>query len=113
MISPDKREALAREIVFAEPPLSIRELLSREGVTDAEYAELLSERCFTERLSELSAVAAEAESARVIRSLGELSKSGDPKVVRLYFDLLEERRSRLDETSALASLAGELWGEDA
>lgn len=110
MISSEKREALAREIVFAEPPHTIRELLTREGISDEEYASLLGDGDFVARLSELSAHAAEAESARVLRSLAELSKDGDPKIVRLYFDLLEERRCRLGETSELSELAGELWG---
>lgn len=106
-----KKELLARSIVFAEAGDSIEKLLSEVHVTSEEYAEWLRDGEFMSLITELSAHAAEAECARVLRSLAELSKAGDPKVVRLYFDLLEERRRRCAETDSLAAMQEELWGD--
>ncbi len=111
MTSSEKREALAREIVFASADCSVASLLERVGVTESEYAALLCDGEFMARLGELSAHAAEAESARVLRSLGELSKSGDVKIVRLYFDLLDETRSKNgDDGGDVTTLCREIWG---
>jgi len=105
-----RSERLARAIVFADAGTSIEALLEDAGVSAEEYAGLLLDGEFMSKLEKLSAHAAEAECARVLRSLGELSKGGDPKVVRLYFDLLEERRRRCDDSDAYSALHEELWG---
>ena len=106
-----KRDALARAIVFGNAGASIDELLNDAGVSAEEYARWLTDGEFISEIEALSAHAAEAESARVMKSLSELSKSGDVKVVRLYFDLLDERRRRATEDNTFADIQSELWGD--
>lgn len=110
MTDSEKREALARELVFADAAQSVADILGRVGVAEREYAELLCDGEFMARLGELSAHAAAAEGARVLRSLGELSKGGDPKLVRLYFELLDEAKDRADRDDGTAQLCREIWG---
>lgn len=106
-----KRDLLARAIVFGDAGSSIEELLAEAGVSAEEYAKWLSDGEFIAEIETLSAHAAEAESARVLKSLSELSKAGDVKVVRLYFDLLDERRRRCAAEDGFADLQNELWGD--
>lgn len=106
-----KRDLLARAIVFADAGTSIEKLMEEAGVSAEEYAKWLSDGEFMAQIEELSAHAAEAECARVLRSLGELSKGGDTKVVRLYFDLLDERRRRCADADRFSALHDELWGD--
>lgn len=106
-----KRDSLARAIVFGDAGSSIEELLAASGVSAEEYALWLGDENFISQIETLSAHAAEAESARVLKALSELSKEGDVKVVRLYFDLLDERRRRCAEGDAFSSLHEELWGD--
>ena len=84
-----KRKAeVARAIVFGDATRSVSEILESSKVTEEEYAKWLTDAEFIGEIEALTSQAAEAESARVMKALAELSKSGDPKVVRLYFDIL-------------------------
>lgn len=106
-----KRDLLARAIVFGDAGASIGQLLAEAGVSEEEYTKFLGDGEFIAELELLSAHAAQAESVRVMKSLSELSKEGDPKVVRLYFDLLDESRRRCAEEDSFAELQSELWGD--
>ena len=106
-----KKSLLARSIVFAGAEDSIEKLLAETDVSAEEYADWLCDGEFISQIKALSAHAAEAECARVLRALAELSKSGDPKVVRLYFDLLEEYRERCAQSDSIAQIQKELWGD--
>ena len=107
-----KRKAeVARAIVFGDATRSVGEILKEWDVSEAEYADWLTDAEFLGEIESLTSYAAEAESARVMKALAELSKSGDVKVVRLYFDLLGERRKSVsDAVSPLEALKKEIWG---
>lgn len=109
-----KRKAeVARAIVFGDASRTVKEILEEWQVDEEEYARWLSDPEFIGEIEELASYAAEAESARVMKALAELSKSGDVKVVRLYFDLLGERRkSSASAVDPLAALKQEIWGSE-
>lgn len=97
------------------PSVPLRDILNYHGIGIDEYISWIGNGEFTEYLSALFRSAADADDTRIMRSLAQLSMSGDVKAIKLYFDLLRERDmiSSCDgsETGGeIAELCREIWG---
>lgn len=113
-ITDERKRALAVDLIFGDPSVPVRELLGKHGIDIAEYIEWIRDGRFNEYLTALFRSASSAEDARIMRSLAQLSMSGDVKAIKLYFDLLRERglTDGIEDTdgSGIAEVCRELWG---
>lgn len=111
--SQKKKSEVARAIVFGDAARSIEQILEEAGVSEEEYAKWLTDAEFIGEIESLTSHAAEAEGARVMKALSELAKEGDVKLVRLYFDLVGERKKESAQAAdPLAVLKREIWGDE-
>lgn len=109
-----KKSEVARAIVLGDASRTVEQILLEAGVSEEEYAAWLADAEFATEIESLTSHAAEAEGARVMKALSELAKEGDVKLVRLYFDLVSERKkAKVQVSDPFEALKREIWGDEA
>lgn len=110
----DKQAAVIFDVVFGNSAEQVSEILERRGVSRNEYAKWLADGTYAECLLFLSERAAAAEEASVWRSLTDAACGGGVQAIKLFFELMDKRRSgEAPVSDDFDEIKARIFGEDA